>query len=48
MERFLKKVFNKNYLKYNEAVQLCLKKNVIITEELDNLLTPNNLGNLLF
>ncbi|CAK5020859.1 unnamed protein product [Meloidogyne enterolobii] len=30
--------------RYNEAVQLCLRKNVIITEELDNLLTPNNLG----
>uniref|UniRef100_A0A1I8C3E1 Intraflagellar transport protein n=1 Tax=Meloidogyne hapla TaxID=6305 RepID=A0A1I8C3E1_MELHA len=30
--------------RYNEAVQLCLKKNVIITEELDNLLTPTNLG----
>ncbi|KAF7638044.1 Amidase domain-containing protein [Meloidogyne graminicola] len=32
--------------KYIEAIQLCLKKNVIINDELDNLLTPNNMENL--
>ena len=31
-------------LQYSEAIQLCLKKNVLITDELDNLLTPNKLG----